>query len=122
MTNYPLGSFPRFPHQERWAQERRQRAIYNSIITRKWQKGQRQQREAEAMNQILSQWNPIVEFIKGAKCSKELAKEFIIIQRSLKNTAENWNPDRNYKGYLVKIVKRMNMFIANWNSQRPKNA
>lgn len=31
---YPLGSFPRFGHQERWAQERRQRAIANSIANR----------------------------------------------------------------------------------------
>jgi hypothetical protein len=32
--DYPLGSFPRFGHQERWAIERRQRAIENSIATR----------------------------------------------------------------------------------------
>jgi hypothetical protein len=32
--NYPLGSFPRFGHQETWALERRQRAIDNSIATR----------------------------------------------------------------------------------------
>lgn len=32
--NYPLGSFPRFGHQQRWANERRQRAIENSIATR----------------------------------------------------------------------------------------
>lgn len=32
--DYPLGSFRRFGHQERWAIERRQRAIENSIATR----------------------------------------------------------------------------------------
>jgi len=32
--NYPLGSFPRFGHQERWANGRRERAIANSIATR----------------------------------------------------------------------------------------
>jgi len=32
--NYPLGSFPRFGHQERWANERRERALANSIATR----------------------------------------------------------------------------------------
>lgn len=32
--NYPLGSFPRFGHQETWANERRERAIANSIATR----------------------------------------------------------------------------------------
>lgn len=32
---YPLGSFPRFAHQQRWADERRQRAISNSIATRR---------------------------------------------------------------------------------------
>jgi len=32
--NYPLGSFPRFGHQERWAGERRNRAMLNSILTR----------------------------------------------------------------------------------------
>lgn len=32
--DYPLGSFPRFGHQERWAIERRQRAIENSVATR----------------------------------------------------------------------------------------
>ncbi|MCF7673710.1 MAG: hypothetical protein K9N23_01370 [Akkermansiaceae bacterium] len=31
---HPLGSFPRFGHQERWARERRVRAIANSILTR----------------------------------------------------------------------------------------
>ncbi|MDB4680822.1 hypothetical protein OAE72_02620 [Akkermansiaceae bacterium] len=31
---YPLGSFPRYGHQQRWADERRQRAITNSILTR----------------------------------------------------------------------------------------
>lgn len=30
----PLGSFPRFGHQERWAIERRQRAMENSFATR----------------------------------------------------------------------------------------
>lgn len=33
--SYPLGSFPRFAHQENWASERRERAIHNSIVTRK---------------------------------------------------------------------------------------
>jgi hypothetical protein len=32
--NYPLGSFPRFGHQETWALERRERAIDNSIAAR----------------------------------------------------------------------------------------
>ena len=32
--DYPLRSFPRFGHQERWAIERRQRAIENSIASR----------------------------------------------------------------------------------------
>ena len=35
--NYPLGSFPRFGHQERWANERRERAIANSIASRQAQ-------------------------------------------------------------------------------------
>jgi len=33
--DYPLGSFPRFGYQERWARERRARAIANSAITRR---------------------------------------------------------------------------------------
>ena len=44
--DYPLGSFPRFGHQERWARERRQRAIENSITTRRWNAYWRRQREA----------------------------------------------------------------------------
>jgi hypothetical protein len=32
--DYPLGSFPRFGHQVRWANERRERAIANSIASR----------------------------------------------------------------------------------------
>ena len=43
--NYPLGSFPRYGHQERWAQERRQRAIANSIATRRARKYDRAIRE-----------------------------------------------------------------------------
>ncbi|MCC6354951.1 MAG: hypothetical protein IT577_13765 [Verrucomicrobiae bacterium] len=35
--DYPLGTFPRFGHQERWAHARRERAISNSIATRRWQ-------------------------------------------------------------------------------------
>lgn len=35
--NYPLGTFPRFGHQERWAQERRARASQNSAATRQAQ-------------------------------------------------------------------------------------
>jgi hypothetical protein len=31
---YPLGSFPRFGHQQRWALGRGNRAILNSILTR----------------------------------------------------------------------------------------
>jgi hypothetical protein len=34
---YPLGSFPRFGHQQRWADERRSRAMLNSILTRQAQ-------------------------------------------------------------------------------------
>ena len=31
---YPLGSFSRFGHQQRWANERRTRAMFNSMMTR----------------------------------------------------------------------------------------
>lgn len=34
---YPLGSFPRFPHQQRRADARRQRAMENSIATKQAQ-------------------------------------------------------------------------------------
>ncbi len=44
--DYPLGSFPRFGHQERWARERRERAIENSITTRRWNAYWRRQRKA----------------------------------------------------------------------------
>lgn len=50
--DYPLGSFPRFGHQERWARERRQRAIENSIITRRWNAYWRRQRNAHPISQI----------------------------------------------------------------------
>lgn len=50
--DYPLGSFPRFGHQERWARERRERAIENSITTRRWNAYWRRQRKAPGMSLI----------------------------------------------------------------------
>lgn len=35
--NYPLGTFPGYGHQQRWAGDRRARAINNSIATRQAQ-------------------------------------------------------------------------------------
>ena len=35
---YPLGQFPRYGHQERMAQERRERAVANSVIARQNQR------------------------------------------------------------------------------------
>lgn len=42
---YPLGSFPRFGHQARWASERRNRAIMNSIFTRQMMAEEHLQKE-----------------------------------------------------------------------------
>jgi len=51
---YPLGSFPRFGHQERWAWERRNRAMLNSILTRQADAEEHLRKEI-ALQDILSQ-------------------------------------------------------------------
>lgn len=51
---YPLGSFPRFGHQERWASERRDRAMVNSILTRQADAEEHLRKEI-ALQDILSQ-------------------------------------------------------------------
>jgi hypothetical protein len=51
---YPLGSFPRFGHQARWASERRNRAILNSIMTRQADAEDHLRKEI-ALHDVLSQ-------------------------------------------------------------------
>jgi hypothetical protein len=117
MTNYPLGSFPRFAHQEQWAQERRERAIHNSIITRQRKKMHRQQSEAKLMAKIIASWKRIADLIDGLKCSRELAREFRAISRSLKTTSEAWRVERNYSRYLERTLARIHKFTSDWNSR-----
>ena len=52
---YPLGSFPRFGHQQRWADERRQRAILNSILTRRAQAEEHLETEMAFCQELLKQ-------------------------------------------------------------------
>ena len=53
--SYPLGSFPRFGHQQRWADERRQRAITNSILTRRARAEEHRETEMAFCQELLKQ-------------------------------------------------------------------
>jgi hypothetical protein len=76
--DYPLGSFPRFGHQERWARERRERAISNSITTRRWNACWRRHRKAE---------QPCVIHDRGNTIAAEYARTTLI---RLGNAALDW--------------------------------
>ena len=68
--DYPLGSFPRYGHQTRRAEERRQRAIWNSIVTRKNRAHYYLRAEAAFYNYLL-------EITNGAKAKSPAAQLFL---------------------------------------------
>ncbi len=102
--SYPLGSFPRFGHQERWAQERRQRAIVNSIATRQARKRDRVVREGSellAFKEVLEWGN---QQLKGV----DMPPEFVSLGESIclrmTRTIEHWNQDKDHrKSYRKQI-------------------
>jgi hypothetical protein len=95
--SYPLGSFPRYAHQERWAQERRDRAIANSIATRQAKKRYRVLREEAglfAFKEVLPWAN---KQLKGRDMPpKRVALGNSICQR-MTRTIENWNRDTEHR-------------------------
>ena len=104
--SYPLGSFPRYCHQERWAQERRQRAIANSIATRQANKRFRVLREEAglfAFKEVLPWAN---QQFKGIDMPPELVSLGDSICKRMTRTIENWNRDREHrKSYLKQIAE-----------------
>lgn len=82
MSTYPLGSFPRFGHQARWASERCYRAQMNSALTRQIQAEEHLERE-QALYEILQQLlvsihlnSPeIIRAVEEQKSSLERARE-----------------------------------------------
>jgi hypothetical protein len=61
---YPLGSFPRFGHQARWASERRNRAILNSIFTR-------QMMAEEHLTKEMALYDIFCEILQGMTANTE---------------------------------------------------
>jgi len=67
---YPLGSFPRYPHQSRRAAERRERAIANSIAARR-QKAHYYLRAEAAF------YNHLIQFTNGLHATTPEGEQFI---------------------------------------------
>jgi hypothetical protein len=106
IMSYPLGSFPRYGHQERWAQERRERAIANSIATRQAKKRCRVLREEAglfAFKEVLPWAN---KQFKGIEMTPELVLLGDSICQRMTRTIENWNRDTEHrKSYLKQIAE-----------------
>jgi hypothetical protein len=96
MNNYPLGSFPRFGHQERWAAQRRQRAIENSIATRSNQKKLRQKDEFRRIRLLLAVWSWLHDQINGRTSTPEVAQLAQLTAREVYRLVETWNFNRYY--------------------------
>lgn len=69
-VDYPLGSFPRYGYQAQRAAERRDRAIWNSIATRKNRANYYLRVEATFYNYLL-------EVVDGAEAKNPRAQEFL---------------------------------------------
>jgi uncharacterized membrane protein len=100
--SYPLGSFPRFGHQENWASERRERAIHNSIVTRKNQA----RRHLEAEKKVC---RLLEEIYSGLTATCPEGETFI---RDLHNRIEriryyHGQGMRVYYSYLGETLKRI---------------
>ena len=59
------------------------------------------------MQRLLIRWDSIAKSIDSNRCSKEVAKELCAISRSLAKTARNWNLERNYSNYILKMCERI---------------
>lgn len=84
--NYPLGSFPRFAHQERRAQERRARAIISSAITRRNHAAYYLEVEIAFFNWLIELVNPITSNTeKGARILAAIKKQLLNIKTKLES-------------------------------------
>ena len=107
--SYPLGSFPRFGHQERWAQERRERAIANSIATRGARKRDRVIREGAellAFTEVLEWAN---QQLKGVDMPPEFVSLGDSICGRITRTIEHWN---QYKDHRKSYRKQIDEVVA----------
>jgi hypothetical protein len=105
MAGYPLGSFPRFGHQERWAAERRDRAIANSIATRHARKVVRQRDEFRRIQTLLAVWSWLSDQINGRPATPEIAKMAASTAKKIYRLADAWNVDRYYAKQLDLLVR-----------------
>ena len=86
MPHYPLGSFPRFGHQERWAEERRARAIANSIIARRRKATSKLNVEIALFNWFLEVRQELLpKTAKGQKVVNGIDKKLLAISAKLEN-------------------------------------
>lgn len=98
--SYPLGSFPRFGHQQRWANERRNRAIQNSILTRQADAAQHLAREIalyEIFCKLLQASTPSNE--EGERYIAEISHKLESIRR------RHESQHRVYYGILGNILR-----------------
>ena len=87
IMGYPLGSFPRFGHQERWASERRQRAQANSAATLRWKKGQALNAEICFFNSLVENFwgEPTANNEEGERTIARIDKRLNSIKRKLES-------------------------------------
>ncbi len=113
--SYPLGSFPRYGHQERWAQERCERAIANSIATRQAKKRYRVFLEESgfiAFKEVLPWAN---KQLKGVDVAPELVLLGDSICQRMTRLIEKWNQDTEHRTdrrkQIVKVVMDTKRFL-----------
>jgi hypothetical protein len=98
--DYPLGSFPRFGHQERWAIERRQRAIENSIASRQAAAARKLMVEREV-------YLMLDEYVQGMRpnCAETRAMADEILKRMARIKRKHEAGQRVYLRYLGKTLQ-----------------
>jgi len=118
--SYPLGSFPRFGHQERWAQERRQRAIANSIATRQAQKRARVLREACEILAFKNVTEWINEQLKGQSLPEEYAQLAKSIGDRVTRMIDGYSGDKYYRKRIDRAVTDIKQLLdrANGSGER----
>ena len=114
MAGYPLGNFPRFGHQERWAAERRTRAIANSIATRQHRKVLRQKDEFRRVQTLLAVWSWLDDQINRKPAAPEIAKLAQSTASKIYRLTDTWNAERHYGKQLDAIVSATYQIAADF--------
>lgn len=103
--SYPLGSFPRFAHQDKWASERRARASHNSAVTRQIEARRHLNAEIKACGKLQEL---IDDFTAGNPEGEQVIQG--LRRRVDRIKSHHQQGERIYYAYLGETLRRISLY------------